>query len=499
MAEQTGRSESAHRGAFAVAAGALAAVLGGLGAAAGFDDVLFRALAPAGTPAAAAPVVVVGLDGAEPWPNGRTADLLERLQVAGARGIALDLPLRSQAADPQGDARLARALLDDRVVLGVALQAGDDGRPRAVMPPVEFADAARLGHARLPLDRDGRVREHLPHVVTADGIRWPSLALALVRSGDAVGAGRMETPGRWRIAYGNGRSPPPRTLHASDVLRGRTGHGLLGDHWVLVGVTDPARQARIRGPHGSPLLYPVEHEARALASLLEGSLATPLPAAAQALLSLLLAGGAMFIGLGGGRRGWRMPVAMLAGIAASLLLAAALLHGQRWFGPGGVVVVLSAVLAGRCAMALRDRLRDRRRLPGLATRGRLASAVHAARADGTPHALLVLEVPVEPTTGTPPGHDDSAACRIARLLQARARRPGDLAADLGGGRFALLLPGTSAAAAERILEDIRGQAGETGAPLRVGGSLHACAGSDCDCLRHLAVRGMPAPAGQPAR
>ncbi len=499
MAEQTGRSAVAHRGAFAAAAGALAAVLGGLGVAAVLDDALYRALAPAATPAAVAPVAVVGLDGAEPWRNGRIADLLEQLQAAGVRGIALDLPLRSQAGDPEGDARLARALLDDRVVLGVALQAGSDGRPRAVMPPVEFADTARLGHARLPVDRDGRVREHLPHVVGADGIRWPSLAVALVRSGDAAGDGRMETPERWRIAYGNGRAPPPRTLHASDVLRGRTGNGPLGDHWVLVGVTDPTRQAGIRGPHGSPALYPVEHQARALASLLEGSVATPLPATAQAMISLLLAGGAVFIGLGGGRRGWRTPVALLAGIAVALLLATALLHGQRWFGPGGVVVVLAAALAGCCAMALRQRLRDRRRLPGLATRGRLAAAVHAARAEGTPHALLVLEVPDGSATGTPPGHDNSAACRIARLLQARARRPGDLAADLGGGRFALLLPGTSAAAAERILEDIRGQAGDTEAPLHLGGSLHACAGGDCDCLRHLAVRGMPAPAGQPAR
>lgn len=497
MAGRRNRPEGNRRGAFALAAGALAAVLGGLGVAVAFDDAVYRVLAAWGSPANAPPVTVVGLDGAEPWRNSRTADLLEQLQAAGVRGIALDLPLRSQAEDPAGDARLVRALLDDRVVLGVALQAREGGRPRVAMPPVEFADAARLGHAQLPVDRDGRVRDHLPHIISVDGIRWPSLALALVRSGDAVGAGRMETPGRWRVAYDNGRAAP-RMLHASDVLGGQAGAGLLGDQWVLVGVTDPARLARVPGPFGGPALYPVEHQARALVSLLDGTVAAPLPAAVQALLSLFLAGGAVFAGLGGRPGPWRMPLALLAGIAAALLLATALLHGQRWFAPGGVVLVLAAVLLACGAMRLRRRMRDRRLLPGLATRGRLASAVQAVRAEGTPHALLLLEAPGE-ARGDAPGGEHGEARRIARLLQARARRPGDLAAHLGDGRFALLLPGTSAAAAERILEDIRAHDVETEAPLRLAGSIHACAGGDCDCLRHLAVRAIPTPGAHPAR
>jgi CHASE2 domain-containing sensor protein len=482
MAEQTSRPDGVRRAALALAAGVLAAVLGALDMAAALDDALYRALATRDSPGRAPPVTVVGLDGAEPWHNSRTADLLERLQAAGVRGIALDLALRSHAEDPAGDARLARALLGDRVVLGVALQAGGDGGPRASMPPVEFADAARLGHALLPLDRDGRVREHLPYIVSIDGIRWPSLALALANSGDALGAGHVEAPGRWRVAYGDGR---PRTLRAADLLGGHADHGMLDDHWVLVGVTDPERLAPVPGPHGSPALYPVEHQARALASLLEGTVATQLPASVQALLSMLLAGGAVFIGAGGGRGSRRMPLALLAGIAAALLLSAALLQGQRWFGAAGVVVVLALALAGCCATDVRRRLRNRRRLPGLATRGRLAAAVHTVHAAGTPHALLLLEVPED----TVPGAKDSGeACRIAQLLRTRARRPGDLAAHLGGGRFALLLPGTSAAAAQHILEDIRAQAATANAQLHLAGSIRACTGEACECLSHLAGR-----------
>ena len=70
---------------------------------------------------------------------------------------------------------------------------------------------------------------------------------------------------------------------------------------------------------------------------------------------------------------------------------------------------------------------------------------------------------------------------------------------LGLYHFALLLPDTSAASAERILEDIRAQVATTEAPLRLAGDIHACSGGDCDCLRHLAVRTMPASAAHPVR
>ena len=489
MGERTSRAYGLRRGALALAAGALAAVVGGLGPAVAIDDGLYRALQGWSSPDQGPPVAVVGLDGAGPWRNGRTAELLERLQATGVRGIALDLPLASHARDPAGDARLVRSLLDTRVVLGVTLRPGEDGRPEASMPPVEFADATRLGHVRLPLDRDGRVREHLPHLVGSDGIRWPSLVVALAASGDAPGTGRADDAERWRVDYAGGMLP--RTLSASGLLHGDIDTGLLRDHWVLVGVTDPARLAPVRGPYGSPALYPVEHEARALASLLEGTVATPLPAAVQALLSMLLAGGAVFIGAGRRRLAWRMPLALLAGIACAVLLASSLLHGQRWFGAGGVVLVLAAALAGCGALALRRHLRGRRRLPGLATRRRLAAAVHAVRAAGAPHALLLLDAPGGPASGSQ--DSDGSRC-IARLLRERARRPGDLAAHLGDGRFALLLPGTSATAAERILEDIRAQADGTDGALRVAGSIHACTGEGCDCLHHLAAGTAHGPA-----
>ncbi|AKC87707.1 CHASE2 domain-containing protein [Pseudoxanthomonas suwonensis] len=484
------------RCALALAAGVLAALLGGLGLAGPLDDVLHRWLAP--STSLPAPVAVLVVDDADPWPwpNGRIADLLERLRDAGVRGVALDLPLQSGAAtDPEGDARLARTLLENRVALGVTLVPGADGPPDAQMPPIEFAGAARLGHVLLPRDRDGRVRQHLPHVVAADGVRWPSLPLALAQPGNPGGSGRWETAERWRIGYDDRTAPP--TLRAVDLLAGRLGASRLHGHWVLVGLADASSQPPLPGPSGTAPLFAVEHEARALVAMLRGSTPRPLPAAAQALLALLLAGIPVLLGLGRGGRGWHAPAALLGGFAAALALSGWLLGRQLWFAPGGTVAVLLAALAGWGVLALRRQLRRRQRMPGLASRRRLDAALYAARAAGTPHSLLLVEVGASPAGD----HEQVRAdvSRLAQLMRARARRPGDVAAHLGAGRFALLLPDTPAAAAEHILEDIRQQAAERDVSLPLQGRVHGCSGQACDCageLRPLAA----APGGaQPPR
>ena len=106
--------------------------------------------------------------------------------------------------------------------------------PRARMPPVEFADAARLGHAHLAADRDGRVRQHLSYVLAVDGVRWPSLPQVLVQPGNRAGGGARALE-RWRIGLAGGLPPP--TLPASGVLDGRLGASQLHGRWILVGVT----------------------------------------------------------------------------------------------------------------------------------------------------------------------------------------------------------------------------------------------------------------------
>ncbi|MBE2292167.1 MAG: CHASE2 domain-containing protein [Xanthomonadaceae bacterium] len=472
------------RAALALGAGALAALCSGLDLVPALDDGLQR-WQPA--PSQPAPVLVLGIDATAPWPwpNERLAALLERLQAAGVRGVGLDLPIGTgTSADALGDARLARALLDGHVVLGVALEPQPDGAPRARLPPVEFTDSARLGHLLLPRDRDGRIRRHLPQVLADDGIQWRSLPVALARTG-AGNSLEGETDAGWRVAA---TGDPPPVHDPAELMDGRMEASRLRGQWVLLGLADPSRQARLPGPHGSAPLFPVQHQARALAALLRGDTPRPLPAAAQALLALLLAGAATSAGLSRHAPAWRMPVALLAGTAATLALSAWLLQRHHWFAPGATVGVLALGLAAWATLALHRQWRTRRRLPGLATRRQLQAAVQPAAGAGTPHALLLLEYSLPGAHGRKA--TDACARQIAELLRTRARRPDDIAAWLGGCRFALLLHGTSAAAAGAILEQIRGQAGERGLALQ--GDAHACDADGCDCLRRLGVHAQAA-------
>jgi len=76
---------------------------------------------------------------------------------------------------------------------------------------------------------------------------------------------------------------------------------------------------------------------------------------------------------------------------------------------------------------------------------------------GTPLSLLMLDVDkfknYNDTWGHP--HGDVLLKTFAAVLAEAARRPGDLAARIGGEEFSVLLPDTDSAAASRVAEDIR--------------------------------------------
>ena len=461
----------------ALGAGAAAALCGLLGLGRPQDDLALRRLGPQ----PAAPVVVLGLDAGGPptWTHARLAELLERLRAAGVRGIGLDLPAAlAPSADPVADARLARALIDGPVVLGVNLQPQPGGGLLAQLPAAGFVDATGLGHVWLPADGDGRIRAHHAQAMTEDGITWPSLALALARSGaGADRSGGRGLPDLWPVAA----AAEPPILSASALLAGHIDPQRLRDQWLLVGPTDPAHQPRLPGPRGSATLFPVQHQARALATLLGGHTPRPLAPPVQALLAWLLASAAI---LAGGSRpgpGWRMPTALLAGILASLAICTGLLTRQYWFAPGTSVGVLALALGGWGLAAALRHWHQRRHLPGLASRDQLQAAVAALRASGAPHALLLLQA----STAGDARPAAATACprRFAGLLRTRARRPDDLAAWLGGSRFALLLHGIQAPAAESVREQIREQAATQGLEVQV--DLQACTGQDCACLHRL--------------
>jgi diguanylate cyclase (GGDEF)-like protein len=101
-------------------------------------------------------------------------------------------------------------------------------------------------------------------------------------------------------------------------------------------------------------------------------------------------------------------------------------------------------------------------LTGIANRRRFDRELDAAVAAGAPLALLVLDIDHFKRFNDHHGHPAGDAClrRVAGLLTAVGRGPGDLCARIGGEEFAMLLPGADTvggiAAAQRSLDLLAG-------------------------------------------
>ena len=139
----------------------------------------------------AAGITVVAIDDASlreigrwPWPRRVHADLIDRLTVAGAAVIGVDVAFAEPATDdPGGDAALARAIeMSGRVVLPVIPSRLDPaGQVIELLPMPDLPTAAAsLGHTEMVADADGVVRRH--HLGAGLGVPyWPSLALATLQ------------------------------------------------------------------------------------------------------------------------------------------------------------------------------------------------------------------------------------------------------------------------------------------------------------------------------
>jgi diguanylate cyclase (GGDEF)-like protein len=91
-----------------------------------------------------------------------------------------------------------------------------------------------------------------------------------------------------------------------------------------------------------------------------------------------------------------------------------------------------------------------------ATKEHLVREVARSKRDGTPLALAMVDIDffkkVNDTYGHPVG--DQVIRAISRLLQQRLRH-GDVVGRYGGEEFAVILPATSVAAAQQVLDEIR--------------------------------------------
>nr|WP_255682101.1 diguanylate cyclase [Luteimonas sp. BDR2-5] len=425
-----------------------------------------------------------------PWPRSTHTRLLERLQAAPPRGVALDVLFAEPDADPDIDRALAAAIArNGRVVLPVMVDGGLGGAlPTELMPLPALIDAsAALAHVEIDLDRDGVARRAALHAGLGSA-HWPALALALrdldpaARAAVPPWARRAETaktgplsPYQWvrddRILM---PFAPPAAFHAVsyvDVLDGSVPASLLRGRWLIVGADASGLGTRVTTPAADDGIgqSALGYHANLLNTLLQDGAILPMPAWQQ-----MLAGAALVL----------LPVALarprrragtvwsLMGISAALtLLACVLLWLARiWFPPGATLLTL---LAG-AAILMASRLRKSQRqassdgLTGLANRflfdATLAREMASARRSQRPLSLLLIDVDHFKHYNDSRGHQagDEVLRRIAASLLQWARRPRDLAARYGGDELVLILPETSAHAAASIaaslLDAVRGMA-----------------------------------------
>jgi CHASE2 domain-containing sensor protein len=260
-----------------------------------------------------------------PIPRAIQAELVDRLDVAGAAVVALDYSFEQPSGDERQDRRLVVALLNARRAVVSVTAPGAAGQIADLAGFVRFADTAvRPGYTPLALDPDGVVRRIAPAPAGLDPF---SVAAAEALTGRGI-----RVPPRALIDYpGPARTFPQ--LSYADVLDGRFDRAAVRGKIVIAGPTATVVDDGHRVPVDSTMPGPEIHAAATSTAL------------AGFPLRLVSARTARLETVGAG-----FAVVLLALLTA---LAARAIRTRR--GGGGVLVgvpgpaALAAVGAGACA------------------------------------------------------------------------------------------------------------------------------------------------------
>ncbi len=369
---------------------------------------------------------VQAADGAAPWSREGLAELVRRLDNAGAAVIGLDLPGLAgnviPARSPAEDELLARAMRQHgRVVLPIvireageeqrapgpavrrfALGEGSVPRPRRLEPGYLAAPAAALTDAAAGLgvtniypDLDGAARE-APLAASWGGLVYPAFWVELLRVHEGVPAGEATVRGR-RVSVGDttfradaelellinyvgGYREFPRLPYRSVVTQSMAALRTQVAGKIVVVGTDLAGVTTLLRTPTAPLMPGVEVAATVTENLVAHTMLRRVPGLTGVLLTLILA---LLVGSLAGRSGplagLGITLALLAVVAAGgfgiflwgvyVPLAAPLIAAAL---TGGVLVVNSASLSERRRAEAEARLQSR--LQAIAGIGRLVNS-----------------------------------------------------------------------------------------------------------------------------
>lgn len=192
----------------------------------------------------------LGQLGRWPWPRVYHARLIDQLNEAGARTIAMDLLFTEPSSMGAQDRQLADAMeRHGNVVLPLHIYPLDDEQPlREFLPIASLTSAASaLGHVHVELDEDGIARGFYRREGLGEAL-WPSFADATAQQSGlktpvkAVPGSPTSAPfvnirqNRVRIPFAGSAGRLP-SLSYVDVLEGRVSDRQLHDKVVFVGIT----------------------------------------------------------------------------------------------------------------------------------------------------------------------------------------------------------------------------------------------------------------------
>ncbi len=353
-----------------------------------------------------------GLDPAKPWPRELHAELVQRLQRAGARSVVFDIVFDTAAPEGTAGAAADRALAEamraqGRVVLaaefGVSSQASGSGSwgrtTRLALPAAPFVEsAAGWGLGEIGIDEDFVARRHFQGRSHGGEFR-PSLVAAVARQLGLAAAAPEEE--RWIRYYGR-----PFALPHTSVRQALDPTAIPDDFFreavVLIGarpMASPFRERRdeFRSPFHTWLerdlfLPGVEVHATQLLNLIRGDWLRR-PARGRELWVFAVCGLAI-----GGAAIWLRPipmaivgVALLAGVAVAAVI---LFRGANIWFPWIILagVQVPVAVGGSVLFHSVEWYRTRRRLEASKRQAEARIREQAALLDKANDAILLVRL-----------------------------------------------------------------------------------------------------------
>lgn len=292
-----------------------------------------------------------------PWPRHRLAELITKVDQAGAKAIALDVLIAENSNRFSDQALVAAIKSVDHLVMPIAGSPALPNLTIGLWPPLR--GLVTYAHTVVPITSHGSAWWTEPSLEIGDS-DWPAMAVAL------VGA---DPPAEWFLTPFS-YPPPFDQLSAIELFDGASSTSLLNEKYVLIGVTATGASGTFNTPFATAVTG-VELQAFQAAAVANKQWWQMAPGAVRIVVWLAFIG---FMALTF-KTGFIGLVLVLLMSLFSLIISHYVLQSfGQWLAP---MPFIMAMLVGAAAWLAHDWHRHRR-----------AAGIERARAEATLAAMV---------------------------------------------------------------------------------------------------------------